>query len=244
MIQDKTKVFSFAERRITPVIMVCTGMCVLLMSCTVPVKTADGGSGTGVGNGVMVGKVIYPDSTPVKGAMVRLRTQDYLADTSGYVPVNRTCTLAQTATDSFGNFILDSLDTGKSYSVEVVDYKGQILGTLYRTTVATGNTNQLETRVVTPVTKIKGTIVLSGLPQNAYVQVYGLERLGRTDADGNFEIRDLPLGKCEYLECEYKLRIFAPQAGGGIKAVETELEIKSDPNGNILSIDLDLENGG
>jgi hypothetical protein len=213
-----------------------------LETCSLPAVTADGGSGTGVGNGMVTGRVIYPDSTPVVGAVVRLRANAYLADTSGSIPVARSATLCQTVTDSLGNFNMDSLDTGGGYSIEVVDYQTQVRGTLYRTSFPSGNTNKLETRVVTPVTKIKGSVVISGLPQNAYVQVYGMERLSRTDADGNFVIQDLPLGRCENLECEYKLRIFSPVAGGGVKSVDMELEVNADPNGNIISVELDTGN--
>jgi hypothetical protein len=231
----------FAHRRCIPLLFTLYGTMVLLVSCTMSVSSGNDGSGTGVGNGIVVGNVMYPDSTPVIGAVVRLRTSDYLADTSGQQPVNRTRTQTQTVTDSHGNFSIDSIDIGYAYCVEVVDSKKQVMGTLYKTTSITRDTNRLNTRIVKPVSKIVGSIVLSGLPQNAYVQVYGLERLGRTDANGKFEIQALPIGDCEHLECEYKLRIFSPQANGGIKVLETELEVKSDLAGNVLSVELELD---
>jgi hypothetical protein len=233
-----------AMYRISTVLVAGTWVLFFLAPSCTKVTTMDGGSGTGVGNGVVMGKVIYPDSTPVKGALVRLRTQNYLADTSGKVPSFCACTLATVYTDSFGMFSIDSIETKHSFCVEVLDHKQQVLGTLYKTIASISDTLQLGTRVVHPVTKISGSILLSGLPHNAYVQIYGLERLGRTDSTGHFEIQELPLGECEHGECEYKLRIFAPQATGGIKVVETELEVNSDPNGNVLSIELEFGSDG
>lgn len=241
--QNRTNFIYCAMRRVPLVPVVSAWIWLTLVSCTVPVKTSDGGSGTGVGNGVVMGKVIYADSTPVQGALVRLRTQQYLADTSGTVLVFKSDTVAAGSTDMSGLFIIDSVDTGKSYVVEVIDTKQQVLGTLYKSGHAINDTIKLGTHVVKPVTRISGTIVLSGLPQNAYVQIYGLERLGRTDTAGWFEINELPIGECEHGECEYKLRFFAPLATGGVKVVETELEIKADPNGNVLSIEMEFESG-
>ena len=101
------------------------------------------------------------------------------------------------------------------------------------------NDTVLESRIVSPLSTIEGAIVLSGLPQNAYVQIYGLERLARTDSVGRFTIDDLPAGKMEDGEWEYKLRVISIQRDGTQKVFMYELEIKPGVNSNNISIELD-----
>jgi hypothetical protein len=220
-------------------------LCVLIQhSCTNMLSSTAPGSGTGVGNGtVVVGKVLYPDSTAVKNATVRLRTQTYLADTSGKPVKIQNDTIATLKTDKNGEFRIDSIKSGHSYTVEVNDYDNSTMGTLYKLSLnqTSPDTVKLETRTLQPDIKINGTIVLSGLPQNAYIQIYGLERLGRTDSLGKFEFSDLPVGRCEDNECEYKLRAFALLKDGSYKSTDYELELKSDTTGNVVHVDLELE---
>lgn len=220
----------------------------LVLSCTggAPTIAGNDGSGTGIGNGTIMGKVVYSDNTPVKNAMVRLRTDAYLADTSGKIPLKRNDTLATVSTDTAGAFEIDSVKTGNSYCIEVLDQNSnsQNSGTLYKIGINKSDTFDtivhLSTRIVKPVKIIKGSIVLSGLAQNAYIQFFGLEKIGRTDSMGRFEITNLPAGECEEGECEYKLRILVPQINGGFKKYNSELEIKTDSTGNIKNVNLEL----
>jgi hypothetical protein len=203
------------------------GFAMLVLSCSNTTSLSggnNGGSGTGVGNGAILGTVIYPDSSPVAGAIVRLRPQTYLADTSGKPP-HSTKDIVTLITDSNGNFSIDSLDSGLSYYIEVNDRESLAQATLFKVLAKNQNTLRLPTRVVSPVAELSGTV--TGLPVSAYVQIYGLERLARTDSSGSFEFCDLPAGNCEEGECEYKLRILVPMAGGGVKSINYEMEVKA-----------------
>jgi hypothetical protein len=210
-----------------------------VLSCSNSADTTDNGGGTGVGNGVAVGKVLYADSTPVVGAMVRLRMQAFLADTSGSLATDRQGTVANLTTDSAGNFSVASLDSGVAYSIEVIDREQSPLATLYKIGT-TEDTTRLTTRIVAPVKRISGTIRIAGLPANAYVMVYGLEKLGRTDANGTFVITDLPVGECEHGECEYLLRVMSAAVGGGVKAVDCELEVVNSAD-SIPRVELEID---
>jgi len=213
----------------------------LSYNCSKAPLSVDNGSGTGVGNGVVMGKVLYPDSTPVANAQVRLRTYDYLADTSGIVPVKKDSAFATVTTDAFGNFRIDSLCTKHVYYIEVNDEKRNAQqATLYLDTFKTRDTLQLETRVVKPVKQITGGLTLNGLPVNAYVQIYGLEKVGRSDSTGQFTITDLPEGKCEEGECTYRLRITTVQSNGLTVGIDYKLEIEKE-NG-VLQIELESGN--
>lgn len=215
---------------------------IIQLSCTNMMSSTGPGSGTGVGNGtVVVGKVLYPDSSVVKNATVRLRTQTYLADTSGKPVKIQNDTIATLKTDQNGEFRIDSVKSGRSYVIEINDYKNSPMGTLYKVLIDTmkNDTVRLETRIVQPDVKVNGTIVLSGLPQNAYIQIYGLERLGRTDSSGKFEFSDLPVGRCEVNECEYKLRVFTRLSNGTYTSTDYELELTSDSTGKVIRIELE-----
>jgi hypothetical protein len=223
----------------------------LVFSCTgeSPSIAGNSGSGTGVGNGTIMGKVIHSDSTPVKNADVRLRTDCYLADTCGKIPLMRNDTFAMVSTNSAGVFIIDSVRSGYAYCIEVLDRDSvwQNEGTFYKVDIAKEDsldTVFLSTRVVAPVKEIKGTI-LTGLPKNAYIQIYGIERISKTDSLGRFELLDLPFGECERGECEYKVRVIIPLNNGEFKVYNNrELEIQTDSNGNIKDIELELDDEG
>jgi hypothetical protein len=214
---------------------------ILFLTCSNSPVAAGAGSGTGVGNGFAMGKVIYADSTPVVGAIVRLRPQSFLADTTG-MPTNAGPGIAIASTDSTGAFRIHSIDTALTYSLEVNNEKDSAKGTLYKFSLDSTDTARLETRIVTLMPRVVGAIKLFGLPQNAYVQIYGLERIGRTDSLGSFEIDELPVGKCEEKECEYTLHVLARQPDGSFKASIYELELTPDISGNVIHVELELEN--
>jgi len=203
------------------------------------------GSGTGVGNGVIIGKVVFNDSTSVKKATVRLRSESYLADTSGIITSLRTDTTVSLTTDSSGLFTIDSVKKGNTYWIEVLDEthtKGN-LGTLYildYDTVINHDTVRLSTHIVEPLKKIQGTIILYGLPQNAYVMIYGLERVDKTDSLGKFILENLPVGDCEDTVCEYELKVLVPQIDGTLSPYKYELEILRNNADSIIYVECEL----
>ena len=79
----------------------------------------------------------------------------------------------------------------------------------------------------------------SGLPQNAWVQMYGIEKLGKTDQAGRFVINELPLGDCEHNECEFILRILIVR-NGTVTAEDYQLEIEWNSAGDIVEVELEL----
>lgn len=128
--------------------------------------------------------------------------------------------------------------------IEVLDNCGQgKKGTLYRLdydTTQEHDTIFLGTHIMEPLKELQGRIVLFGLPQNAYVLIYGLERICKTDSLGQFVITDLPVGDCEDNECEYKMMVFAPDINMNLIPHEYELEIEHDTADSIIRIELEL----
>jgi hypothetical protein len=96
----------------------------------------------------------------------------------------------------------------------------------------------LPLRVVTPVKILIGKVIVSGMPKNAYVLIYGLERVGKTDSHGRFMITDLPIGECDKGECKYKLLILVPDRANAYKSMESELDISFDPQGKIKKVEI------
>jgi hypothetical protein len=208
------------------------------LACTNAPTTADNGSGTGVGNGIIIGKISYSDATPVRAARVLLRPQNFLADTSGVTSALQNDSIKTVGTDSNGVFRIDSLDTGGSYCIEVNDRRAQAEGTLYKINGIAGDTVRLPDRTAAAMAAVQGSVLLSGLPQNAYIQIFGLDKVGRTDSLGRFEIGDLPSGDCGEGECEYQLRILIPLANGGFRTESAELELANAVNG-VISVELE-----
>ena len=203
-----------------------------LVSCNAPVASG----GTGVGNGI-TGRVSHRDGTPAVGATVLIRPDYYVQDTTGIPASPSTGVIVNASTDSSGEFRVDSLQQG-NYSIEVFDSDSS-LGTLYRIYHSGNGTDELDPRVLTPLKTLTGDIVISGLPQNAWVQMYGIEKLGKTDELGQFTITELPLGDCEDNECEFKLRILIEQ-NGTVTATDYQLDIEWNTSGNIVEVELEL----
>lgn len=215
-----------------------TGFICELISCSGVPTT---GSGTGVGNGMIVGQVNYSSGKPVVCSPVRLRLQDFLPDTSGKLQQQRTGTIADVETDSNGSFAIYSIDLHSAYSIEVIDDQPKSQATLFKCAFGPNDTLVLSPRTVEPAVSVSGEIIIAGLPRNAYILIYGLELVGKSDPLGRFTITNLPVGKCEYNECEYNMRVIVPNADGTTTSIEYEFEIKRDINGNvILPIELEI----
>ena len=74
----------------------------LLLNCSIGVDVAGGSE---IGNPITVaGKVMYPNNSPAHNALVRLRPESYLADTSGIIDTTKPSQIQDLRTDNAGNF--------------------------------------------------------------------------------------------------------------------------------------------
>lgn len=169
-----------------------------LPECTMSVS--DGGSGTGSGNPVIVGKVYNSDGSPAIDAKVMLRRTDFLKDTSLAGVRGDYVDSGDTETGSDGTFRFSAVDTGQ-YKIEVVAEDGSLQAVLLECEITEYDTSiVVPDDTLRPMEKISGNASLFGGPAaKKYIQVYGLDRVVEADADGDFEI-DVPRG-------EYTLRI-------------------------------------
>lgn len=151
------------------------------------------GTGSQAGNARIACIVYNDDGTPASGAAVIMRTHDYTADTGSSLK-KISSSMRDTRTDSRGIFYIDSVDTG-NYCIEVNDRNSHAL-------LLTCAINKSDTLVRFP----KATLVPTGSikvnvglkPESVgglYLQIYGLERLGRYDNETReIVIDDIPSG--------------------------------------------------
>ena len=161
---------------------------------------SDGGSGTGSGNPVIVGKVYNSDGSPAIDATVLLRRSDFLKDTSLAGLRSEYVDSSYTVTGSDGAFRFSLVDTGQ-YTIEVVAEGVSQQAVLLECEVSKYDASiVIPDDTLRPMEKIRGNASLFGGPNaKQYVQVYGLDRVVEADAAGDFEI-DVPQG-------EYTLRV-------------------------------------
>ena len=129
--------------------------------------------------------------------------------------------------------------TSGSYSIEITAPDSNT-GTLYRCNIQDTETVALENRILEPLTTLSGAIKLSGLPEYGWVQIYGIEALGKIDGNGDFTIDHLPIGDCSHHECEYKLRILI-DSSGVVVAKDYELELEWNTSGTLIEIEIEAE---
>lgn len=169
-------------------------------ACEMPWQTA-GGSGTETSNGeIVVGRVYLGDGKPAAEADVYVRPADWVKDTvgidSGKAPV------PDAKTDKDGRFRLKALTLGAfvpgAYKAEV--RRGSGLGLLVGFELKTlEGTLELSPDTLRPTGGLRGrAIPAPGASGPMYVQVYGLDRLVRTDDTGFFVIPELPAGPLRY----------------------------------------------
>ncbi len=156
-----------------------------------PFRVAGGGSGTEGENGqVVVGMVYLPDGKAASGAEIFLQRSDYLRDTA---LSNALPDPASTITNQYGIFRFDSLTAG-TYTLEIRNGKGLASQVQFKVIKAIKRL-ELGAYTLHPVGVLKGKVdVISGSPSPAYIQIYGLNRLVRTDETGGFTIPNLPSG--------------------------------------------------
>lgn len=165
--------------------------CLWVFQCSTGIDTSGGSE---IGNPVVIiGKVMYSDSSMVTEALVRIRPQSYLADTSGRIDTTNPWQVQDLHTDKEGNFTICGIDSG-DYYIEVNDSHGYAY--LYVLEIqADDSIITLPTNFLLKQSSLTGTINCQFSEEaNLFVRIIGLERITRTDAEGNYSFFDLPSG--------------------------------------------------
>ena len=190
-------------------------LCVfLLFACSGPstVNITGNGSGTGVGNPVVLGTVVYPVTKKrAENISVKIRRTSFIKDNTHS---NSIVTQKDAFTDKNGQFKIDSLDTG-SYTIEFCD--STFYSSLFRFAITSDRDTVVETNVtLMHSSKVSGYVrTVNGERVGSNIYVYGLDRKTTPDDSGRFTIILPPSAR-------YTLLI-AP-VNSGLKTHEIEID--------------------
>lgn len=143
------------------------------------------GWGSETTNGVTA-CVVHADGSPATGARVYLRRSNYL--TPAGTLAKQAIESANVSTDANGRFEITGIDSG-AFHIEINDGNSALLFTC---SLEAHDTINLGLDTLRPYASISGAI--DSVTGQAYVQVFGLERLIQAGPDGHYIIPDLPQG--------------------------------------------------
>lgn len=160
----------------------------LLFRCSIDLAGGPG-SGSETTNSLTI-TVVYPDGHPAYGAVVKLRSSEFLYNPDDETDSSRGI---DALTDSLGIVKLDSIKSGK-YAIEVNDQKGN--AALINCSFSSKSTDSiLPKKVLEKTSDIVGSVSSGSGLNSILVQIYGLERIAEVDSvTGQFVLRDIPEG--------------------------------------------------
>lgn len=154
------------------------------------------GTGSHAGNGIIQAQVVHSDSSNAKSAKVYIRKSSFLKDFT-----NRSEDIyVETDSAGFFNFEIKEDD---SYTIEIIDSLGNALIARCTTNTKLLDTLDLGLLVLQKFSYLFGEIDISGIDNDAYVQVYGLDKISKVDSTGSFTIDSMPYG-------EHKIKVTVP----------------------------------
>ncbi len=156
---------------------------------------AGGGTGDEVECMAITGKVVHPDNSPAAGATVRLRSKNFRRVPEGIDdPYTGTNGTFDTVTSDDGSFRITHRDSGVFF-IEVAASPDSSV--LVRCTLSTGDTLlALPTDTLHRTGEVRGrvNILNSSFQTDAYIMIYGLDRLFATSTGKDFRFPGLPEG--------------------------------------------------
>lgn len=209
---------------------------IIFISSTLWHCSPGNGSGTGVGNGMIQGKLFSPDGkTPAYSAIVKIWRKDTIIDFTAGSAGTAQPPAYTAVTDKEGVFSIETVDTGL-YLLEGSDNEQNmvLVDSIY--------IESAESRLTLPPDTLKasgaisGTIVLEngGSPQEIFILCFGNSRFTQLDNDGTFLLSPLAEG-------EYILRVL-PITGRYPSVVTGTIPVISDSTTNLDTIFLESNN--
>ncbi|MBR5095528.1 MAG: hypothetical protein IK094_00265 [Treponema sp.] len=182
----------------------------LLLACFAPLafwacsdKEVAGISTVETENAFLI-QVVREDSVPAANVVARMRSVDFVRSVSA-VP-SKAKFYEEFTTDSLGCIRIDSLAVDVA-TLEIVDKGEGIFKKISAEDVQGGDSVQF---VMQKTGSVRGKVYLPDSVDYAWVQVYGTDRLVKTDSDGFYEMDSLP-------PYEYDMRVIV-----GDSAVDTQ----------------------
>lgn len=154
---------------------------VFLLLCCSETETA-GGPGSETTNGI----VAYVDGAPAAFASVALRRVDQKASLAA---LENSVIQPDFFADSNGRFVLDTVSSDNEFRMTVVSG-----GSAFSRTFSAKELSKLDTVELTATGSVSGVVDLPKGSEYAWVGVYGMDMLVKTDAEGKFALPTVPSG--------------------------------------------------
>jgi Leucine-rich repeat (LRR) protein len=202
----------------------------LIVNCTSSgnIDLAGGASDLEISACVIDGKAADVYGNVLIGASVTLRPSNYVSGDS--ISDGLLKKVANAVTDTFGNFKIDSIDTG-SYSIEI-NFNDSI-GTMSYIDISQGDRfKSLATVNLLPLATISGSIDISqdSLDVNyCYIKVIGLERNVKSDSTGFYSVR-VPSGRHHLFFQKDSSELIIQLGPGEPKTVDIRISDNRRPN--------------
>lgn len=167
------------------------------------------------------------------GASVTLRPSNYLSGDK--ISDGSLKKMADVITDTFGNFKIDSLDTG-SYSIEI-NFNDSIGNVSYVDISQGDQVKSLSTVNLLPLATISGSIDISkdSIDVNySYIKVIGLERNVKPDSTGFYSVR-VPSGKHHLFFQNDSSELIIQLGPGEPKTVDIRISNNRRPNNQFVN---------
>ena len=132
------------------------------------------------------GVVAYVDGAPAAFAGVALRRVDQMASLAAQ---ENSVIQPDIYADSNGRFILDSVSSGKKFRITVVSG-----GSAFSRMFSAEELSELDTIELTATGSVSGAVDIPKGSEYAWVGVYGMDMLVKTDAEGKFSMPSVPSG--------------------------------------------------
>ena len=168
-------------------------------------------------------QVVREDSLPAAGVLARMRSASFVRDIEG--DSSSAAYYEEFVTDSLGYIRIDNLGVDEA-TLEIVDRGTGVFRKIQADEVRESDSVRF---VLEKTGSVRGKVYLPAGVDYAWVQVYGTDRLVKTDSDGFYEMDSLP-------PYEYGLRVIV-----GDSVVEQSAAVKSgkESSGNVYAFEPD-----
>ena len=156
--------------------------CILLFACSTDKEIA--GASTVETENACIINVVNIDAKPVSYAVARIRPLWYVQGTSS----NSHNDVLELTADSLGNIVMDSADFDKGY-IEIIDGNEGVFRAIAASDL---KKNKLTTVQLEELGSVSGKADIPEGSDYAWIQVYGTDKLIKTNEKGEFTLDSLP----------------------------------------------------